>query len=533
MFMEKKSEGKTRKCLTLLGGRTSLLLCLSLMFQSSYAAGDYSTVPEMGNMEIHQIAQQSSTIKGVVKDQKGEPLIGVSIVVKGTTNGTASDFDGNFTLDVPDNSTLVFSFIGFKSQEVRYTGQKTLNIVLAEDSETLDEVVIVGYGSQKKGEITSSVTSVKASDFNKAPVVNPMQLVEGRVAGLTVSRSSTDPNGEVKVQMRGASSLKGSNEPLVIIDGMPGNMTSLNAIAPEDIEAIDVLKDGSAAAIYGTRGNNGVIIVTTKRPLVGTTQVDYSGYIMHEAVYKRPDILNGDEFVAYGKETNNSNLKDFGGRDDHYDMLLNKNNFTHVHNLTATGGNDKMNYRASLNYKKNQGIAQMTDRETINGSLAVNHKAFDNKLQLSFNLANSYIDADFMPDHGAFYQATRINPTMPVYKEDGSFWETYSGYEDYNPVARTYQRTKHKEYKNLLSSFKAQYEIIPGLNVAGFFAMEKNDEQTNEYSQRIEYSQIKDGTNGNAYKQYKKDTNKTMEWTANYVTSINGVHNITGLLGYK
>lgn len=236
--MEKKSEGKTRKCLTLLGGRTSLLLCLSLMFQSSYAAGD-STVPEMGNMEIHQIAQQSSTIKGVVKDQKGEPLIGVSIVVKGTTNGTASDFDGNFTLDVPDNSTLVFSFIGFKPQEVRYTGQKTLNIVLAEDSETLDEVVVVGYGSQKKGEITSSVTSVKASDFNKAPVVNPMQLVEGRVAGLTVSRGSTDPNGEVKVQMRGASSLKGSNEPLVIIDGMPGNMTSLNAIAPEDIEAID------------------------------------------------------------------------------------------------------------------------------------------------------------------------------------------------------------------------------------------------------------------------------------------------------
>ena len=196
---------------------------------------------------------------------------------------------------------------------------------------------------------------MKASDFNKAPVVNPMQLVEGRVAGLTVSRGSTDPNGEVKVQMRGASSLKGSNEPLVIIDGMPGNMTSLNAIAPEDIEAIDVLKDGSAAAIYGTRGNNGVIIVSTRRPQAGTTQVDYSGYIMHEAVYKRPEILNGDEFVAYGKETNNANIRDFGGRDNHYDALLNKSNFTHVHNLTATGGNGKTNYRASLNYKKNDG----------------------------------------------------------------------------------------------------------------------------------------------------------------------------------
>ena len=501
--MKKKSEGKTRKCLTLLGGRTSLLLCLSLMFQSSYAAED-STVPEMGNMEIHQIAQQSSTIKGVVKDQKGEPLIGVSIVVKGTTNGTASDFDGNFTLDVPDNSTLVFSFIGFKPQEVRYTGQKTLNIVLAEDSETLDEVVVVGYGSQKKGEITSSVTSVKASDFNKAPVVNPMQLVEGRVAGLTVSRGSTDPNGEVKVQMRGASSLKGSNEPLVIIDGMPGNMTSLNAIAPEDIEAIDVLKDGSAAAIYGTRGNNGVIIVSTRRPQAGTTQVDYSGYIMHEAVYKRPEILNGDEFVAYGKETNNANIRDFGGRDNHYDALLNKSNFTHVHNLTATGGNGKTNYRASLNYKKNDGMIRNTSRETINGSIAVNHRAFDDKLQLSFNLANSFVKVDAVsddvdkvgdiPNYGILYQAIRINPTMPIYKEDGSFWETYSGYEDFNPVARIYQRTKKKEFKNLLANFKAQYEIIPGLTAAAFFAMEKNDALTNDYSMREEYSQYKDGT---------------------------------------
>lgn len=526
--MKKKA---VKKSLTLAVGPSSLLLGLSLVCLPAHAST--AEVNAGSNAEAVAIAQQSGNVKGIVKDQKGEPLIGVSILVKGTTNGTASDFDGNFALDAKKGDVLVFSFIGFKSQEIAYTGQRTLNVILAEDTEALDEVVVVGYGSQKKGEITSSVTSVKAGDFNKAPVVNPMQLVEGRVAGLTVSRGSSDPNGDVKVQMRGASSLKGSNEPLVIIDGMPGNMTSLNAIAPEDIEAIDVLKDGSAAAIYGTRGNNGVIIVTTKRPQVGTTQVDYSGYIMHEAVYKRPNILNGEEFLAYGKETNNPNLVDFGGRDDHYDLLLNKNNITHVHNLTATGGNGSMNYRASLNYKKNQGIAQKTNRETINGSLAVNHKAFDDKLLLAFNLANSFVKADYMPDHDAFYQAIRINPTMPVYQENGQFWETYSGYEDYNPVARTYQRSKEKEFKNLLSSFKAQYEVIPGLNVSGFFAMEKNDEQTNEYHKRIEYSQVKNGTNGYAYKQYLKNTNKTMEWTANYMTSLNGVHNITGLLGYS
>ena len=184
-----------------------------------------------------------------------------------------------------------------------------------------------------------------------------------------------------------------------------------------------------------------------------------------------------------------------------------------------------------------------TSRETINGSIAVNHRAFDDKLQLSFNLANSFVKVDAVsddvdkvgdiPNYGILYQAIRINPTMPIYKEDGSFWETYSGYEDFNPVARIYQRTKKKEFKNLLANFKAQYEIIPGLTAAAFFAMEKNDALTNDYSMREEYSQHKDGTNGRAKKEYYQNTNRTTEWTANYNTSINGVHNITGLLGYS
>ena len=541
--MEKRSEGKMRKYLTLLGGQTSMLLCLSLIFQPSFATENI-TIPEVNSKTILEAAQQNTTIKGTVKDQSGEPLIGVSIIVKGTTNGTASDFDGNFVLDVPNNSTLVFSFIGFKSQEIRYNGQKELNIVLSEDSETLDEVVVVGYGSQKKGEITSSVTSVKASDFNKAPVVNPMQLVEGRVAGLTISRTSADPNASPNIQMRGASSLKGNNEPLIIIDGIPGNMASLNAIAPEDIEAMDVLKDGSAAAIYGTRGNNGVIIVTTKRPQVGISQIDYSGYIMNEQVAKRPDILTAQEFADYAKSTGNERIHDFGGREDAYDQLLNKNNITHVHNLTATGGNNKMSYRASLNYRKNQGIVINSDRETINGAIAVNHRSFEDKLLLSFNLSNSYIKSDYLAqdedtqngsynDYDVFYQATRMNPTIPIHNEDGSFYETYAGYDDWNPVAKLHQQSRKAEKKNLLSSFKVQYEVIPGLTVAGFFALEKNDQYTSYYRSRKSYDAIKGGDNGEAYKKYWLQTNKTMEWTANYTTSINGVHNITGLLGYS
>lgn len=542
--MKKKSEGKMRVSLASAGGRTSLLLCLSFIFQPAYAAG-HSTQAEREKTEIHSIAQQGVTVKGIVKDQKGEPLIGVSIVAKGTTNGTATDFNGNFSLDVANkNGTLVFSFIGFKSKEVPYNGQQTLQVVLSEDTEVLDEVVVVGYGSQKKGEITSSVTSVKASDFNKAPVVNPMQLVEGRVAGLTISRNSADPNATPNIQMRGASSLKGTNEPLIIIDGIPGNMASLNAIAPEDIEAIDVLKDGSAAAIYGTRGNNGVIIVTTKRPQIGISQIDYSGYIMNEQVAKRPDILTAQAFADYGKSTGNDRIRDFGGREDAYDLLLNKNNISHIHNLTATGGNNQMSYRASLNYRKNQGIVINSDRETINGSIAVNHRSFEDKLLLSFNLSNSYIKSSYLAqdedtkngtynDYDVFYQATRMNPTIPIHNEDGSFYETYAGYDDWNPVAKLNQQTRKSEKKNLLSSFKAQYEIIRGLTVAGFFALEKNDHYTSYYRSRKSYNAIKGGDNGEAYKKYWLQTNKTMEWTANYTTSIHNVHHITGLLGYS
>jgi TonB-linked SusC/RagA family outer membrane protein len=479
-------------------------------------------------------AQNSVNVTGTVTDASGEALIGVNIIVKGINTGVVTDIDGKYAISIPGrDAILVFSFVGFATQEIPVGNQTIINIIMSESAQGLEEVVVVGYGTQRKGEITSAITSMKAADFNKAPVINAMQLVEGRIAGLTISRASTDPNATVGIQMRGVSSLTGSNEPLIIIDGVPGNMTSLNAVAPEDIEAIDVLKDGSAAAIYGTRGNNGVIIVSTKRPVAGMSQVEYSGYVTHEGVYKRPDILTGQEFVDYGKQTNSTVIKDFGARDDAYDLLLNKDNLTHVHNLTATGGTSTMNYRASLNYRNYEGIAIATQRETVNGSLALNHWSFNNKLQLSFNLSNSYIKANFIPDNGVFYEAIRRNPTIPIYNDDGSFYEDYGGYEDWNPIARAHQRTKEREYKNLLGSFKATYEIIPGLKTSGFVALENNDEYRNEFYSRMEYTSIKEGTSGRVEKEYLKWKNRTFEWTADYNKTLSQVHNVSGLLGYS
>jgi TonB-linked SusC/RagA family outer membrane protein len=502
--------------------RTILFISLLILSFLAKAENFYPAFP-----------QQGRPVSGVINDEKGEPIIGANVMIKGTTTGTSTDVDGKFSIDALPNAILVISYVGFVQKEVPLSGRTNVSVVLEEDAQTLNEVVVVGYGTQKKGEITSSITSMKAADFNKAPVVNAMQLVEGRVAGLTISRESTDPNATVGIQMRGVSTLTGNNEPLIIIDGVPGNMTSLNAVTPEDIESIDVLKDGSAAAIYGTRGNNGVIIVSTKRPVAGVSQVEYSGYLMHEGVYKRPDILSGQEFVDYGKRTNSAVIKDFGARDVAYDLLLNNDNFTHVHNLTATGGTNAMNYRASLSYRNYEGIAIGTKRETINGALALNHWALNNKLLLSFNLSNSYIKANLFPENGIFYEAIRRNPTIPIYNNDGSFYEDYGGYEDWNPVARAHQRTRQRDFKNLLGSVKATYELLPGLKTSVFIALENNDEYRNEYYSRLEYTSIKEGTSGRAEKEYLKWKNRTLEWTADYNKTFAQVHNVTGLIGYS
>lgn len=521
-------------------GRIAQISALCMLFPAFSAFASEPAGVTSEEMAV-SITQQSKQVTGTVVDEAGEPIIGANVVVKGTTNGNITDFDGKFVLeDVPENATLQISYIGYTTQEIPVAGKTSVSITLKEDSEQLEEVVVVGYGTQKKGEITSSVTSVKAEDFNKIPAVNPMSLVEGRVAGLTISKGGNDPNGEMNIQLRGATSLKGNNTPLIIIDGVPGDKNTMNAIAPEDIEAIDVLKDGSAAAIYGTRGNNGVIIITTKRPQAGRSQVTYSGYIMNEGVASRPEMLSREEYLAYGKESGSSIITDYGGDTDPYDMILNKGNISHVHNLTASGGTANMNYRASIGYRNNESIVKKTNRETINAALNINHRTLNDKLLLAFNLSNSYTNSDLVPGyddssfkHDEFYSALMRNPTMPIYNEDGSFWQTYAGYEDYNPIARIEQRSTKKQYKNLLGSFKATLDVLPGLKTSAFIAFEKRDESRDSYISRQDYSSVKDGTNGTAEKRYRKWQNKTVEWTADYVKSFNDVHNLTAMIGYS
>ena len=293
---------------------------------------------------------QTITVKGVVKESMtGEPIISANVAVKGTTNGTISDISGMYQIsNVSSNAVLIVSYIGYKTAEIPVNGKNTINVSLEEESIGLQEVVAVGYGSQKKKELTGSVAGLKEGDLIKGVQSDPMGMLQGKVAGLNISKPNAgDPNGEYKFQLRGTSSLTGNTSPLIVIDGIPQG--DLSAIPQDDIESIDVLKDGSAAAIYGTRGTNGVILVTTKRGSAGKMSVTYNGYMSISSIANQLEVMDRDQFLANGGNDR--------GYDTNWMDEITRTPFSHSHNLALTGGTTDFNYRASVSYRNNQGIA--------------------------------------------------------------------------------------------------------------------------------------------------------------------------------
>ncbi|TKG95229.1 TonB-dependent receptor [Puteibacter caeruleilacunae] len=472
-------------------------------------------------------ASQTDKITGKVTDESGEPLPGVSVVIKGTTIGITTDFDGKYTLSVPEGSnTLVFSFVGMLQQEVVIDGQSSLDIVMKQDMKDLDEVVVIGYGVQKKEEVTSSISSVSNDDFSAGLATNTMQVLEGKVAGLNIVRpAGSDPNASPQIRMRGITTVKAGSGPLVIVDGIPGG--SLSSVTPEDIESIDVLRDGSAAAIYGTRGTNGVIIITTKKGSEGVSKLEYSSYISTEVVTKKPGILSADEYRALKKDY--PNIVDGGTNTDWFDELV-ETPFNQVHNISLSGGNKNTNYRASINYRDVSGIVINTSRKYLNGRINVNHSALNDKLKTQVILSGTTIDADFT-NYGAFEFAARLNPTMSVYNSDGTFWEP-TGYGEFNPVAKLKQIENGAKNKILTASVKSDLEILEGLKLGGFLAMDRRDKNGHYYESKFAKGSIADGYNGHAKRDASFTYTNTFETTIDY-NKYFGKHRVSLLGGYS
>jgi TonB-dependent starch-binding outer membrane protein SusC len=413
---------------------------------------------------------QGRTVTGkVTSSDDGSGIPGVNILEKGTSNGTVSDVDGNFSISVGTDATLVFSFVGYVTQEVAVGSQSAVNVSMVSDVTALSEVVVVGYGSQDKKEITSSVVSVRPEDFNRGNVNDATQLLAGKVPGLSISKPNSDPNGSPQIRLRGVSTIGANTEPLVVIDGVIG--ASLGNVDPNDIASIDILKDGSAAAIYGSRGSSGVILITTKKGSKGKLSAEYNGYISSESVAKFVPVLGREEFLALGGN-------DLGGNTDWADEVT-RNGFSNVHNISIGGGSAGNSYRFALNLRDIQGPLDKSGFDQINARINLSQRALKDKLNFSFDLAATDRKSDFSFSEAMRY-AVLFNPTAPIFNSDGTFAQ-YILFDNFNPASIIRQNTNEGKAKRINLSGKVDYEITSGLTATASYALQREETSNGQY----------------------------------------------------
>lgn len=470
---------------------------------------------------------QNRTITGTVLDASfGDPVPGATVLIKGTTRGTATDLDGKFSLPIQSgDQILVVSFVGYLAQEVEIGNQSTFTINLAEDVQSLQEAVVIGYGSQDRKEITSSVVSIKPEDFNRGNVSNPAQLLQGKVAGLSITRPGGNPNGGFNVRLRGLSTFGANSSPLIVLDGVIG--ASLDNVDPNDIQSIDVLKDGSAAAIYGARGSSGVILITTTRQgsKDGRVNVAINTFGTLDQATNLIPILSAEEFVGRGGV-------DFGSNTDWRNELIN-DSYSYTTNATVSGGYDKTNYSASVNYRNNQGIVNGVSNERLNTRLNLSQSALNDKLRMNVNLSFSTIDEESIND-AAFRYATIYNPTAPIF-EDTENSKRFGGYfqrdlfDFFNPVALANQQKFVKERKTALTSYRAEYDILPNLTIAAQYSQDRTNTLGGDFWAREDF-QVGFGAKGSAQRRTDDRSQKIFESTLRFEKDLSSKLNMT-LLG--
>ncbi|NDV60740.1 TonB-dependent receptor [Bacteroides sp. 519] len=481
---------------------------------------------------IPQPPQENIRIKGNVVDNSGDPLIGVSVVIKGTSTGSLTDMNGNFSIETSPGDMLAFSYIGYTTQERKVDKNATLHIILEDDVKLLDEVVVVGYGTLRKGELTSSVASVKRESFAQGSVQDAAQLIQGKVAGLGVILPNGDPTSTTQIMLRGAGTLLSSTSPLVIIDGVPGD---LSTVAPEDIESVDVLKDGSAAAIYGTRGNNGVIFVTTKKTRGDRKGVEIQSYITVQTIKKKLDMMNAAQYREAVAQ-NKPGAIDYGYDIDWLDEIL-RTPVTSVTNASFYGGNSETNYIANINYKAAEGIVKRSDNNVLTTRLEANHSMWDNLLKFNFNIMGRQQEYQSLGDGNSFngniYRTALIgNPTDRL-KDDNGTWVEHTTMNGYmNPVAAIYESDGRNKNTQIKTFGSVTLTPIEQLFMKALVSYTTFNESRGYYETKKHISTVKDKKNGFASRGTTRSTESLMELTAQYREQF-AAHNITVLGGYS
>lgn len=478
---------------------------------------------------------QQNIISGTVTNEFGEPMPGVNVLIKGTTNGAVTDMEGRYEITVESgDAVLVFSFIGYISQEINSGTQKTINVSLKENIESLNEVVVIGYGTQRRADVTSAVASVKKEDFLSGNIQDAAELVKGKVAGLTVTKGTGDPNAESTIRLRGFNSLMMGSAPLVLIDGIEGD---LNTVAAENIASIDVLKDASAASIYGTRGANGVIIITTvsgRRNEV--TNVTYSAYGTMSNFLKVADFMDSND-VIFGKTA----LKDRGWDTD-WLKAISQTGLAHNHNLGITGGNEKTSYSGNLSYRNEEGTIRKSNNDELKMKFDLSHWMINDKVRLDFNLIkgthiNDVTNATSGGVNNIYRQAVIRNPTEPIYNEDNDpelrkYYEDFSVFQYYNPVAMIYENLGEYKSEWTLLTGNITIEPVKGWQTSMKLSNNRSNSNTEIYTSRNYYTWKTAGFEGYASKSNRNDISNQLELTSRYDKVFNS-HRLSALAGYS
>jgi TonB-linked SusC/RagA family outer membrane protein len=469
-----------------------------------------------------------ATINGHVQDETGEAIIGASVVVKGSTNGTVTDFDGNFQLKCENGATLVITYIGFVPQEVK--AKNNLDITLKEDVAQLNEVVVVGYGSLAKKEISSSVVQINKEQFNQGAASDPMALIAGKVTGLNVAATAdANPNAMTDIQVRGAGSLTASNGPLIVIDGIAGG--DLRNIATQDVESITVLKDAGSAAIYGTRGANGVILVTTKKGsgTAGVTNVTYDSYIALNFQKGKPEILSTDEFRRSRRGP------DYGASTDWWNEITRSTSYSLNQYISIDSSTKNGYFGASLNYKKGNGLDIVSKREEYGGRFVMEQRVLKNFVQFNASVSARKVHEDWGND-GLFDTALTMNPTIPVKGANGNYYQPSSPSGIHNPVNDLLNNVNEGDRTYILGNADVKVNILQqemhNLSTSLSYALQYNDLKSNFYTPTTSSESYWTGFEGRANVNYQKWWTNRLEWLINYTLTLKK-HQLKAVLGYS
>ncbi len=501
-------------------------------------------------------------IRGTVTDaESGFPLPGVNIAIKGTTTGTATGIDGTYSIQARRGDVLVYSFIGYLSQEITVGNNPVIDVSLKVDQVQLDEVVVVGYGTQRRANVTGSAERVNADEANVGLVNSPEQLIQGRVAGVNVIQNGGEPGAPVTVRIRGGTSISASNQPLYVIDGVPidnsnsspqligagdsnrpdsGPKNPLVFLNPNDIESIDILKDASAAAIYGSRGANGVILITTKKGREGQVQVDYDGYVSTSNFVQKLDLLSADEYRAFVR-ANNLPENNLGNASTDWQEAVTRDAVSHQHNLAFGGGTSATQYRASVSYLNNEGIIRNSGLERVSSRINVNHNALDDKLHLDMRVTGSFINDNRAPfnqtggfEGGLLTNVMKYNPTLPVRNADGSFFEIFGQTSVRNPVAMTEQIKDITKSTRLLGNVKAAYDfdfITEGLTGTVNVGLDRQQGSRRYFIPAV--NPLRSSVGGEAIQSNNELSSELVEVTGLYNRTFEESHNVQLLGGYS